>query len=230
MVKGLIFDMDGVVIDSERYRDRSTDNIFASIGVPYNRDRTKPLLSGKGEQEVVEHLVSEYDLRISPVELRAMRRGGLHEIYARLVPFVPGFEAFFTRLRGEYNVPVALATGCDPDLYALVDRRLHITEMFDGHAYLSQHGMRSKPEPDVFLHAASKLNVPATETVIFEDAGNGIVAGLRAGARVVAFTRTFTSDMLERRVQSFGLSTHGIIYIDDYRNDSYDRVRRFLDE
>ncbi len=232
ILKGLIFDLDGVVIDSEHHRDKVTDKLVKSLGFSYDRDRIKPLMSGKSSVGCMQVLVDEYGLSMSAEQLDAQRRGEIQAIYRDVIPFVPGFLDFYQQLLAKFDVPVAVATGCDPDYFELVDKRLGITELFGRHIYHSDIIGQPKPAPDVFIHTAKQIGVDCSECRIFEDAPNGIAAGLRANSQVVALTRTFSRDILMEstaRILGYQPESQRLLFIDSYEQDSLDTVIKFVE-
>ncbi|MCS6927603.1 MAG: HAD family phosphatase, partial [Candidatus Binatia bacterium] len=117
------------------------------------------------------------------------------ELFATGVSWIEGFEEFYARVRGRY--PTALATALDPDLLAVVDRRLHLSELFQGRVFsLADVGGVAKPDPALFLHAASMLQAAPAHCLVIEDAPLGIEAARRAGMRCVALTTTYDRSCL----------------------------------
>jgi len=231
-IEGLLFDLDGLVIDSELARDKVTRDLVASLGFNYDRDKLKPRMSGKPGVKCMQVLVEEYDLSISAEELEAKRRERIAELYRQQIPFVPGFKRFFETLRATFDVPVAIATSLERSYFKLVDKRLGISPLFNGHVYHTENVERGKPDPDIFLFAAEKIGVAPENCGVFEDAPNGIVASIRAGARTVALTRTFTKEILV--ASSFNLlgrdlkEGEDVIFIPDFSDSSLERVRQYL--
>src|SRR3990167_6347915 len=87
-----LFDLDGVVIDSEHARDEITRSLlFSKFGIRYERDLLKPQMSGKSSVACMEVLVQHYELSISAAELDLMRRDAVLLAYRETIPFVSGF-------------------------------------------------------------------------------------------------------------------------------------------
>jgi beta-phosphoglucomutase len=233
--KALLFDYDGVVIDSELARDNITRTMLAGFFISYDRDRMKPKLSGKSNNEIMRILIKEYDLAATPDELNVIRKDALEDLYKNHVDFVPRFIDLYAALRKEFDAKVAIASGCDEWLFKNSDKRLGITNMFDGNLFLS-HGkdFRSKPAPDLFLYALQILNASANESVVFEDAPNGIASSIAAGIpKTVALTRTFNEGILRRESSGMlGLAdeelSKKVLFIPDYSKQSIEQVLDYM--
>jgi len=194
-IKGLILDLDGVIIDSEFARDEDTRLFLAERGKTYDRDRIKPLLAGKGLLSIMQIFKDIYSLEESAEELTAERRLRVRELYRTSIEFVPGFLEAHSKIR----LPMAIATGCDYDFYNLIDSRLHITQLFDGHVYHSRLVAREKPEPDIFIYAAGRLGISPKECAYVDDAPFGILGAKTTGGFTIALRRTFGKEALYRQ-------------------------------
>jgi beta-phosphoglucomutase len=228
--EGFLFDLDGVVIDSERYRDKVIIDLLRGYGHSYDRDRLKPRISGKSSLECMKVIRKEYNLPYSAQKLDNQRRTKIQELYRNIIPFVPGFENFFSQLGEEFPLPIAIATGCDADYYELIDARLELTNLFQDHIYRGDMVDQGKPSPDIYLYAAAQLGLDAASCVAFEDAPLGIASAIRAGARVVAITRTFDENLLKSHTENelHELLGNRVIFIPNYSKRSLDTVFDFV--
>jgi len=233
--KSLLFDSDGVVVDSEIARDEILRKVLLDLGVQYQRDRTKPKLSGKSELEMMNILIKEYELQVSPQEISAMRKEALGDLYQNKVGFVPDFLNLYHSLKNNFNAKIAIVSGCETSLFRGVDRRLKIFELADGNVFLSHDlSIKSKPSPDIFLYALKHMDVKPEDSVVFEDAPNGIVASIAAEIpKTVAITRTFQEDILRRETMSLSgipdsTLDRKVLFIPDYSQKSIDRVLEYM--
>jgi len=229
MTKALLFDIDGVVLDSEGPRDDITKELVKTLGYEYNRDKLKTLMSGKDNLGSMQVLVDAYDLEITAKELAERKLERLQDLYANRVEFVPGFLRFYEEVKK--GKEVAAVTGLDSELFALADKRLGLRSLFEGRVYNTDMIGFPKPYPEIILTAARQLGVNPEECVVFEDAPNGIVAALRANARVVALTRTFSQEVLEERTETMMgdvIPEGKLIFIQNYRVESRQKVKAYL--
>ena len=195
MIDTIIFDAEGVVIDTETIWDKGQEEFLRRRGFVYDRGRIKPLLTGRTLAEGVKVMQESYGFGGDPDQLAGERADIVRELFATDVGFIEGFEAFFDKVH--YSYKTCIATALDQDLLALVDRHLGLSELFAGHIYtLSDVGFRSKPSPDVFLYAAKQLASKPDRCVVIEDAPHGIEAARRAGMRSIGISTTYEHDKL----------------------------------
>lgn len=194
MIAAIIFDAEGVVIDSEAVWDRGQAEFLRRRGVAYDRELLKPVLTGRSLVDGVRVMQERYGFPGDPDALAGERKAIVRDLFAA-VSWVDGFEDFYARIRGRYHT--AVATCLDPDLLAVVDRRLHLSALFRGRVFsLADVGYVAKPDPALFLHAARVLRTPAAQCLVIEDAPLGVEAAKRAGMRCVALTTTYDRSQL----------------------------------
>jgi beta-phosphoglucomutase len=190
----VIFDVEGVVVDSEKLWDLAQHDFLARRGIPYDRAAIKHLLAGTAAEEGMRTLQRVLDLPGDPRELAAERKMLVRSRFAD-ADYVPGFREFFDAIAGEYKTCVA--TAMDPELFQVVDDRLGLSELFAGKVFtLNDVSGRGKPAPDLFLHAAAQLRSSPRSCVVIEDAPSGVEAAQRAGMRCIGLTTTFEPDLL----------------------------------
>jgi beta-phosphoglucomutase len=197
MINAIIFDAEGVIIDTEKMWDRAQEEFLRRRGITYDRNDLKHLLSGKSQPEAVEIIKAKYGLTGDAQALANERRELVRRQLEEHVEFVSGFRDFFQRVRPDYRT--AVATAMPEDLLAIVDARLGLSQLFAGHVYsLVAVGYRSKPNPDIFLHAAGRLGVQPENCVVIEDAPHGVEGARRAGMKSIALTTTYDRPTLSQ--------------------------------
>jgi beta-phosphoglucomutase-like phosphatase (HAD superfamily) len=197
MIRAIIFDAEGVIIDTEKMWDNAQAEFLRRRGIPYDRQAIKHLLSGKSQVEAVEIIKVKYSLTEDTPALAAERRELVQRQLEEHVDFVPGFLDFFRRIQPDYRT--AVATAMPEDLLAIVDARLGLSKLFTGHVYsLVTVGHRSKPNPDIFLHAADRLDVRPENCVVIEDAPHGVEAARRAGMKSIGLATTYERQTLSQ--------------------------------
>lgn len=195
MIEALIFDAEGVIVDSESVWDHGQEEFLRRRGRIYDRERTKPLLTGRSMIDGVRVMQRQYDFGGDAEELARERLEIVRDLFAHEVTFIPGFLEFYERVRQSYATCVA--TAMDRGLLELIDRRLHLSDLFDDHVYsLADVGFKSKPAPDLFLHAAAQLGVEPTRCAVIEDAPHGVEAAHRAGMLSIGLATTYEPDLL----------------------------------
>ncbi len=205
MIDAILFDAEGVVIDTEPMWDRAQEEFLRRRGAIYDRDKLKHLLSGRSALEGIEITKVECgisgDARLLSEERMELVRRQLEEH----VGFVAGFMEFFQRVRPAYKT--CIATAMAGELLRISDRRLELSALFGGRIFsLAALGLPSKPNPDIFLHAARQLGSTPETCLVIEDAPHGVEAARRAGMRCIAITTTYDREKLrgaDRVVDSF---------------------------
>ncbi|ESK93841.1 hypothetical protein Moror_13091 [Moniliophthora roreri MCA 2997] len=202
-VEYVLFDMDGLMLDSEKIYTDVTNDILA----PFGREMTwemKAGCMGKPERAAAEHLLSFFPDIDLPLEEYLRQRNVLQDQRWPTVPLLPGVKKLVQHLK-KHNIPIAVATGSRRRNYELKTGHLgQVFDLFEGKVVCAddkQYDMKGKPEPDIFLTAARELlgrdvGKPRGEVtlsqlaerakgLVFEDALPGMQAGKRAGMSVV---------------------------------------------
>lgn len=179
----VIFDCDGVLIDSEFISARMLVAELAQRGVAIDLDFVARHFLGRSYPVVMQQIRRDFGLDLPP-EFEAQYRNHLLEAFERELTVMPGVVAVLDQLA----VPYCIATSSSPRRarrsLEIVDLpRLDTTPLFT--AAMVERG---KPAPDLFLHAAEKMSVPPQNCLVIEDSLNGVRAALAAGMPVFRFT------------------------------------------
>jgi beta-phosphoglucomutase len=207
MIETILFDCDGVVLDSETIWDRCEMEFLRRRGIDFDAALTKPLITGLGQTASVLLLQEQYGVPGDPEELVAERLSIIQGLFESAVRFTPGFEEFFEeKVHGQFKT--CIATSMPEELFDVADRRLGLRRFFGEHVYFPSHvGGRAKPEPDLFLYAAAQLATPPERCLVIEDSPRGIEAARRAGMAVIGLATTHERGLLagaNRVAGSFG--------------------------
>lgn len=187
-IQAIIFDLEGVVVDSEKHWDTCAVIFLGRHGFKYQREPHKPLLMGKTLEEGVMIWKKEIGLKGNTKKLAQERRDIIRELYYD-TNFTPGFMNFFKKVSKKYKV--GIGTSIERHFLKIIDEKLGVTKLFNNEVYsIEDIGFISKPNPDIFLHVAKKLKVKPKQCVVFEDSPNGVEAAKRAGMMCVAITTT----------------------------------------
>jgi pseudouridine 5'-phosphatase len=184
-VRFAIFDLDGVLLDTEPLYTRSIAEVAARYGKVYDWS-TKSQCIGRGTREAAQVIVDALGLPLSAEELVRERDLTLLALLAT-APAMPGAVAFTAALAAR-GVPMAIATSSEGAVFA-VKAATHRSWLAGFAAVVcgdDPRVHRPKPAPDIFLAAAADLRAPPAECVVFEDSPFGVAGALEAGMRVVA--------------------------------------------
>lgn len=196
-IEAIIFDAEGVVVNTEKLWDESQEVLLAKRGLAYDRDYLKPRMAGQTLLEGAELMVQYYELNENPMDIALERKVIIDELFDGPIPYIMGFEPFIHWVTNT-NLKKSVATAMNKHLMVKVESQLNLRQHFKEHIYyIEDVGNRSKPEPDVFLHAAEKLLVTPERCLVIEDAPHGIEAARRAGMTAIGIETTFTKEHLK---------------------------------
>jgi HAD superfamily hydrolase (TIGR01509 family) len=194
--EAIVFDGEGVVIDSEPIWDKSQAEFLRRRGIPYDRQRLKPLLAGRSMREGALLLQREFGFPGEVSALAAERVEIVRDVFQRDAEFIPGFLPFFATVRHRFKT--CIATVMPYELLTLVIEKLRLRTLFGEHIYSPDvHRLPSKPAPDLFLFAAERLQALPERCIVIEDSPNGIVAAKRARMFAVGLATTFDAEVLK---------------------------------
>jgi mannitol-1-/sugar-/sorbitol-6-/2-deoxyglucose-6-phosphatase len=183
-VLAVVFDMDGVLVDSERFWQDAEIDVLGRLGVPLTRDMCRQTM-GFRVDEAVAHWYTRYPWHgPSPAEVEQdVMAAVVHLIRTSGQP-MPGVAAAIDYLTAE-GVPLAVASS---SFYAVIDAVLEVLGIADRFevVHSAQDERLGKPHPDVYLTAARKLGVDPTRCVAVEDSVNGLRSAKAAGMTCVA--------------------------------------------
>lgn len=193
----IIFDLEGVIVDSEPLWSKADEEFLKRHNIPFGEyeEFWKPQLMGRSLPEGADMLRKHYGLKGSVEELTQTRRDIVKELFAEELTFIDGFTDFFGSILGLHKL--GIATALEKKFIESVNSRLKLTSMFGKHIYsIEDIGFISKPNPDIFLHVAKKLKVDPINCIVVEDAPNGVEAAKRAGMKCIAITTSTTREKL----------------------------------
>ena len=195
-IEAIIFDAEGVVVNTEKLWDQSQEILLGKRGLEYDRDYLKPRMAGQTLLEGAELMVNYYGLDANPIDIAHERKVIIEVLFDGSIPYIDGFEQFI-HWTSNNHLKTSVATAMNKRLMEKVERQLNLKKYFNEHIYcIEDVGNKSKAEPDVFLYAAKKLGVQPEKCVVIEDAPHGIEAAKRAGMVAVGIITTFTREHL----------------------------------
>jgi beta-phosphoglucomutase len=195
MLKAVLFDMDGVLVDSEEFICQAAVEMFREKGLIVQPEDFIPFV-GTGENQYIGGVAEKYNF---PVDIEEVKKR-TYEIYGRIVRNklkpLSGVKEFIASCK-KRNLKIAVATSADEVkmIINLMEIGLPV-ETFD----VTVNGLqieRKKPFPDIYLKAAELLGVPPGNCLVVEDAPSGIKSAIAAGMKCLAVMSSFSAEMLK---------------------------------
>jgi HAD superfamily hydrolase (TIGR01509 family) len=177
----IIFDCDGVLVDSEVLSCGCLSEALASHGIDLGVNEALELFVGRSTAAVREHY--EALGRLLPEEFSTDLKVRVRETFATSLSPVEGIFAALDCVR----LPICVASSSDLDRVSFSLARTGLSRYFGARLYTSQMVKRGKPAPDLFLHAAAAMHADPRRTLVIEDSVSGVRAGKAAGMTVWGF-------------------------------------------
>ena len=201
-IKGVIFDLDGTLVDSMWMWKTIDIEYLGKRGLDCPEDLQKKI-EGMSFSETAVYFKERFHLPDSLDEIKAEWTRMSLDKYEHQVPLKPGAGRFLRFLK-DHNIPMGIATSNGQAMVDGVLDALKIRPFFDSVATACEV-KAGKPAPDIYLYVAGKLGVKPEDCLAFEDVPAGIQAGKAAGMRVIAMADEFSRAMEEekRRLADF---------------------------
>jgi HAD superfamily hydrolase (TIGR01509 family) len=196
LIEAVVFDLDGVLVDSEEAWDEARRQLAEERGGRWS-DRAQKDMMGMSSTEWSRYMHDVVGVPEAPEEISAEVVTRLESVYRERLPLVPGAVAAVERVAARW--PLAVASSSNRPLIDLFLELSGLASFFRV-TVSSEEVARGKPAPDVYLEAAKRLGYDPTECAAVEDSENGIRSAVSAGLRVIAIpNRAFppSSEALE---------------------------------
>ena len=182
MIEAVVFDLDGVLLDSEQVWDEVREELVKERGGRWH-EQAQTEMMGMSSVEWSRYMHDELDLPEPPEEISAEVVRRLDEVYRKRLPLIDGAREAVERLAARW--PLGLASSSNREVIDLVLDLSGLARFFRV-TVSSEEVPRGKPAPDVYLETARGLGVPPERCAAVEDSHNGIRSAKAAGMRVIA--------------------------------------------
>ena len=193
-VEGILFDMDGVLIDSEPLHEFTLLELSTQFGRRFETYADLQAFKGLPELTAANRMLAQFPhVTLSAAEIIALRLEKIRQNFDR-VKMIAGADTFLKRCKAA-GYRLGLTTSADPSIQQLAFATFGLSPSFD--AVITGRDVKiGKPDPEPYLLTAVKLGVPATRCMVIEDAVSGVLSGKAAGCLVAAITTSFTAGAL----------------------------------
>ena len=177
----IIFDCDGVLIDSEIVVCRLVSEAMTRLGHPLRLDEVIRRFAGRPEPEMIAEIERDWGRPVPPeyfVEIRSL----IADAYATELRAVPGVAEVLERIR----IPICVASSSYPEKLKLGLETVGLYRRFAPNLVSATFVAQGKPAPDVYEEAARRIGVDPTRAIAIEDSSNGLRAAAAAGMHVIA--------------------------------------------
>ena len=178
----VIFDCDGVLVDSEPIATRILLGTLAEAGLDLDPGIADDRFLGRSLASTVEILAADFGVRLDEAALHGMR-ARLYAAFRDELRPIPGVAAALDAIAR----PICVASSSQPERIELSLRTTGLWDRFGGRVYSATMVDRGKPAPDLFLHAARAMGFAPDACLVVEDSPAGVQAALAGGMRVVGF-------------------------------------------
>jgi HAD superfamily hydrolase (TIGR01509 family) len=212
-MKAVIFDMDGVLVDSEPIHQRTELDALAAFGLHLEKKDLYPY-AGTTRDAFQKGISLQYNFHPDWKAVFEHKDRHFYELMKDVNP-MPGVLPLIREMKAA-GLKLAIATSGQERSMATVLDKFSLTSVFDA-SICARDVSKSKPDPQAFLLAAERMQIQPADCVVFEDSINGIRAAKAAGMFAIGVTGTFAKELLceaDRIVEKYdGVSAHEIILL-----------------
>ena len=191
-MKAIIFDMDGVIVDSEKIKFEITKEIVESFGFQWKQeDQEKGI--GLNANDFWSHIIKKFNLNATRNELEEKFSNVYNKKIKEEAKFIPSSKKFLKKIN-ERKIKTALASSSSREKIKIVLKKLKIENCFES-IVAGDELIHAKPDPEIFLIAAKRIKAKPEECIVIEDSPLGIEAAKKAGMTAIAVPCKMTKNL-----------------------------------
>jgi len=191
-MNAVIFDMDGVIVDSEIHW-KTLEGYFLQSLIPTWTSADQDKIIGLGVHDLYTLLISQYGLQKTKQQFLELYQEMANKIYGQKVSLIAGFSDLLTTLN-KNNIPVALASSSPRSWINIMLRRFGLQPSFRVVVSADELEGEGKPSPAIYLLTAQRLGVSPTSCIAIEDSKNGVLSAKNAGMFCIGFRNGFNEE------------------------------------
>ncbi|MBI5393165.1 HAD family phosphatase [Candidatus Woesearchaeota archaeon] len=194
MIKAVIFDMDGVIINSEPLHDESTNILLKKYNITIPQAE-KTQFFGLNDKDMFKIIIAKHKLKKTPEELTKERELIYFDIIDKKgLELFPGILETIKKFSKRYKL--AIATSAEKTKVDFTLKKFNLQQYFPV-LITAEDIIKGKPDPEPYCKTIKKLNIKAREAIVIEDSVNGMKSALDAGCFCIAVTNTFSAKELK---------------------------------
>jgi HAD superfamily hydrolase (TIGR01509 family) len=183
MLKHILFDHDGTLVDSEVLAIDLMLKTLRPYGFQMSTDEYAQRFPGLLEYQILEIISKDYNIKFDQSVVIADLHSQFSSIFDTQLKAIPGITSLFRSLK----IPKSVVSNASRPHIERCMKKVKLINALDGQFFSAYEVAKPKPEPDVYLHALKILQLSVNETVVVEDSPTGVLAAKAAGLRVIGF-------------------------------------------
>jgi len=219
MLKAVLFDMDGVIVDTEPLHHKAYKMMFEDVGIDVS-DTMYRSFTGQSTRGICEFLCEQFDLSLEPIILEKGKRAHFTKLFFE-DPDLQLLEGVEDLIKDYYTNGLTLVVASSASMFTInnVMKRFNLDPYFTDK--LSGADLKaSKPHPEIFINAAKAAGVSTSECFVIEDSTNGIIAAKEADIFCIAYKSVHSKDQDYSRADRL---------VSDYKDITFDKVKSIFD-
>lgn len=205
-MKGIIFDMDGTMVDNMMVHHRIWQQVLQDLGLDWSIDKVKAEIHGVNT-EILKRLFGDQYSDEERLDISNRKEAAYRDYFKTRLKLIDGLPEFLERLH-QANIPMAIGTAAPADNANFVLDTLNIRHYFKG-VFHAGSVSKGKPNPEIFLKAAASLDLKPEDCLVFEDSVSGAATAKNAGCKAIIVTTTHSKE-------EFAHFDHILQFINDF--------------
>ena len=193
-IKGILFDMDGTVLDSEGLFIEAQLTLLKEYKISSNHNDLEEF-KGMSYKDFYPYFVDKFNINDNIESIRIKLRNHLHKIMKTNLKFIDGFENFYKKIIISNNLKVGLVTNTTRLTYQKIQEYINIDDYFDFVITVTE-AEKPKPSPAPYLQAMKSLSLNPNKTLIIEDSKTGLISGVQSKAKVIGITTSLNKKQI----------------------------------
>jgi beta-phosphoglucomutase len=215
MLKAVLFDMDGVIVDTEPLHHKAYKMMFDDVGISVT-DTMYLSFTGQSTRSICEFLCTHFELSLEPIVLEKCKRAHFTKLFFE-DPDLQLLDGVEDLIKNYHSNGLTLVVASSASMFTInnVMKRFNLDPYFKDK--LSGADLKaSKPHPEIFINAAKAAGVSSSECFVIEDSTNGIIAAKEANIFCIAYKSVHSKDQDYSRAD---------LLVSDYKDITFDKIK-----